>query len=178
MKHQRGLAMNASKVNPVRLTIPLSGYNLSEALGLGISFKDQAIKAGGAGRVYRETDAVRVDLDGLSAGLIQESINAFAQSVIRANGNFNIAVSSRTSGLPISLSPGEHLREKLTKNLLSRLPVGAWLVSNSCSWSVQLKTRTDRPRVWENAVEQGAAQRTISVVWNEADAETISAQGQ
>jgi hypothetical protein len=170
--------MKPTKLNPIRMTIPLLGANLTDALSLGIAFKIRAIKAGGNGRVYRAPDAVYIDLQGLPADEIQALITPFIDAVIRKNGEFQIVITARTADLPKNIVHGEYLSEKLTKRLLTNLPVGARLIVwNVCAWRAHLAEHTDRQRLWEQAVAEGVAGRNVSVVWTESDLGVILVQG-
>ena len=159
-------------INPVRIIIPTaSPEQFRVAIDIVGGFKCLAEKLGGAGGVFRRTDCVVGEIEGLSSQLLDKLITSWRQTAIKHGRDLGFSVHPRTENLPEKTLPGEILLELLTQKLLFELPIGAWIVSNlGHRWTAHLESPdTDRRRVWENAVAAEVAHRYAYVVWSKSD---------
>lgn len=155
----------------LRITVPLSKTTLSviDVLGFGDALKSMAQKNGGEGRVFRLPDCVQIDLKGINRSQIDSWVAAFGVALIKVGASINIVAMAAETDLPSEIIIGEYLRERLTRKFLYSLPEGAYVMSNVSTTTLHLKKGVDRERLWEQAVKEGIAQRTVTVVWKDSD---------
>jgi len=155
----------------LRITVSLTHTSLSviDVLGFGDALKNMALKSGGSGRVFRLSKLVQIDLQGVTREQVDPWIAAFGEFLIKAGASIKIVAVSTKATAPHGIIVGEYLRQKLTRKLLFSLPDGAYVMSNVSTTTLQLKKHSDRERLWEQAVKDGIAQHTATVVWNASD---------
>ena len=121
--------METSPTNRLRLAVSLKTTSLCVALDLALSFKRQAEKNKGRGRVFREESTVQICLEGLENEYVDMLMVPYCEDSLKAGRELVLTRSVLTEELPAGIVVGECLGEALSKKLLFALPAGAWIVS-------------------------------------------------
>ncbi len=165
----------------LRVVLPCSGTNLTliVILHLGYSLAVEIRKMGGKARCLKTPDRIIVESTGVSLAQMQPYIDGIGHM---KGATLKVAFEERASPEVDLDSPGvifgEFAAERLTRKFLFGLPDGAILVGNSSvngmpEFMALLGGKEDRSRIWQRAVNSGAAQRICDVYWNPDDVREI-----
>ena len=163
----------------VVLSCPLDYESRARAEALALGLLQQAKRMGGAGWTGWADRRLNVRIQNTNLEMLQPIIDAWVRAVQRDSKSFSIIQQHRPKEpLPDSRAQipwGTVVHTRLTRTLLSRLPEGAWVISNCYARSGEpifeqrLGPSRTRQAAWHIAVEAGANNRICRVAWTDVE---------